>query len=374
MSEYQYYEFHAIDQSLDKKELAEISAMSSRVQLNSRKAIFTYSYSDFRYSEEEVLLDYFDYMFYQANWGTKRIMIKFPESLVNYEKLKKYKISIDYHDTIEIRVFKKSLYVILDIYVNEEDYSDWVDEDYAYDFLSMRQEILQDDYRAIFLIWLKHLEELYQNEELSSDFSFAKAIIPAKLNHLNATSISARDFFRISHDWINAIAEYSKNTEQIDYGNLVEKLSPDKQLYYLKKILNDEPNVKALLVKELKSSLNIKENEETLKIDALVDRVKHIESSRLKKEKKLQEESLLKEMQKIHTNANSIRTEIINRISVNGSSKSYEIAIAQLLDLKKMYNYFGKSLQFDDFMIEVNQISSRKSAMKRRLRDNNLIT
>ena len=92
MSEYQHYEFHSIDRPLNSDDMAAVGKMSSRVRLSSHKAVFTYSYSDFRYDPEEVLVDYFDFMLYIANWGTKRIMMKFPLELVDYNFLKKYRI------------------------------------------------------------------------------------------------------------------------------------------------------------------------------------------------------------------------------------------------------------------------------------------
>ncbi|MEH2078268.1 MAG: hypothetical protein V7K57_28380 [Nostoc sp.] len=44
MSEYQYYEFQALDRPLTASEQASISSFSSRVQLSTTNAIFTYSY------------------------------------------------------------------------------------------------------------------------------------------------------------------------------------------------------------------------------------------------------------------------------------------------------------------------------------------
>lgn len=64
MSTYQYYEFHAVDRPLNSKEMKAVGEMSSRVRLTPRKALFNYSYSDFPRREEEVVLKYFDYMFY----------------------------------------------------------------------------------------------------------------------------------------------------------------------------------------------------------------------------------------------------------------------------------------------------------------------
>ena len=71
MSEYQYYEFQAIDRPLHESEQAEISRLSRRVALTPRQAVFTYSYGDFPSNPITVLTKYFDAMLYLANWGTK---------------------------------------------------------------------------------------------------------------------------------------------------------------------------------------------------------------------------------------------------------------------------------------------------------------
>ena len=64
MSEYQYYEFQAIDNRLTEKEMDAISKLSSRVELSPTQAIFTYSYSDFRGDPLKLVEKYFDMMLY----------------------------------------------------------------------------------------------------------------------------------------------------------------------------------------------------------------------------------------------------------------------------------------------------------------------
>lgn len=71
MSEYQYYEFQAVDRSLTDAEREEISALSSRVNLSPWRAVFTYSYGDFRGDPEKLLAKSFDAMLYLANWGSR---------------------------------------------------------------------------------------------------------------------------------------------------------------------------------------------------------------------------------------------------------------------------------------------------------------
>jgi hypothetical protein len=62
MSEYQYYEFLAIDRPLTAQQQAVIRQLSSRVQLSSTGAVFTYSYGDFRGQPLDVLAKHFDAM------------------------------------------------------------------------------------------------------------------------------------------------------------------------------------------------------------------------------------------------------------------------------------------------------------------------
>ena len=46
MSEYQYYEFQAIDRPLTAKEQEQIKALSSRAQVTPTQATFLYHYGD----------------------------------------------------------------------------------------------------------------------------------------------------------------------------------------------------------------------------------------------------------------------------------------------------------------------------------------
>ena len=90
MSEYQFYEFKAIDSPLSKKEKSEIGKWSSRTNPSNTGAIFTYSYSDFPKDEIEVVERYFDAMFYVSNWGTTQLIFKLPNSLIEVKQLKQY--------------------------------------------------------------------------------------------------------------------------------------------------------------------------------------------------------------------------------------------------------------------------------------------
>src|SRR5258706_535606 len=60
MSEYQYYEFRAIDKPLDKKQMEELRALSTRAEITPTSFSNEYSYGDFRGDPNKLMEKYFD--------------------------------------------------------------------------------------------------------------------------------------------------------------------------------------------------------------------------------------------------------------------------------------------------------------------------
>lgn len=87
MSEYQYYEFQAIDRPLTAEEQGEIGSWSSRTHPTSTQAIFNYNYGDFPKSPEKVVEKYFAAMLYESNFGSKRLIFRLPCTIIDEKKL-----------------------------------------------------------------------------------------------------------------------------------------------------------------------------------------------------------------------------------------------------------------------------------------------
>ena len=83
MSEYQYHEWQAVDRVLTPEEQAAVNDLSSHIEVSSSRAVVTYHWSDFRHDPKQVLLKYFDAYFYLANWGSLRLMFRFPKGLLD---------------------------------------------------------------------------------------------------------------------------------------------------------------------------------------------------------------------------------------------------------------------------------------------------
>nr|MCU0553119.1 hypothetical protein [Leptolyngbya sp. Prado105] len=90
MSEYQYYEFQALDRPLSSEDQEYIRTLSSRVEPTATRAKFVYHYGNFRGDPLKVLDRCFDMMMYIANFGVRRLMIRFPKNLIDPTLWKPY--------------------------------------------------------------------------------------------------------------------------------------------------------------------------------------------------------------------------------------------------------------------------------------------
>ena len=67
MSEYQYYEFQAIDRPLSEMEKGELRRISSRARVTATGFTNTYNYGDLEARPESLVRKYFDAFVYVAN-------------------------------------------------------------------------------------------------------------------------------------------------------------------------------------------------------------------------------------------------------------------------------------------------------------------
>jgi hypothetical protein len=76
MSEYQYYEFLAVDRPLTAADQAEVRQLSTRARITATSFTNEYHWGDFKGSPDQMMQRYYDAHLYLANWGTHRIMLQ----------------------------------------------------------------------------------------------------------------------------------------------------------------------------------------------------------------------------------------------------------------------------------------------------------
>jgi hypothetical protein len=90
LSEYQYYEFQAIDRALTEHEMKALRALSSRALITPASFANTYNYGDFRGNPAVLMEKYFDAFVYLANWGTREFMLRLPGQLLDLKRLPEF--------------------------------------------------------------------------------------------------------------------------------------------------------------------------------------------------------------------------------------------------------------------------------------------
>ncbi|MEO7160763.1 MAG: hypothetical protein ABIX00_09755 [Polaromonas sp.] len=210
MSEYQYYEFAAVDQPLSAQQQAELRARSTRATITAGSFVNEYHWGDLKGDPLDWMRRYFDAHVYFANWGSARLMLRLPRTALDEAVLADFCRSSTsgaasgYSDAFAATATPACR--ILDWSVNDEsgEYEhDWEDaggSGWMSRLLPLRDELLRGDTRSLYLGWLARVgSEEVADEDL-------EPALPAGLKNLTPAQTALVEFLRIPPDWLAAAA------------------------------------------------------------------------------------------------------------------------------------------------------------------------
>jgi hypothetical protein len=90
MSEYQYYEFQAIDRPLTAREMNRLRASSTRATITPTRFVNHYEWGSFKGDVVVWIEKYFDAFVYVANWGTHELALRFPQAVLDLKTARRY--------------------------------------------------------------------------------------------------------------------------------------------------------------------------------------------------------------------------------------------------------------------------------------------
>jgi len=199
MSEYQYYEFAAVDQPLSARQVAELRAISTRAEITETSFINEYHWGDLKADPHRLVARYFDVHMYYANWGTRRVIWRLPLNAVDRAPLAAY----DAFDTPGITVTRRHL--VIDVRVDAE--AGWDEPESANGWMAMatglRGDLMMGDMRLLYLSWLLGV----QNGEL--DPRTLEPPVPAGLRKLSGALVRFVDFLLLERQLLNAAGKAS---------------------------------------------------------------------------------------------------------------------------------------------------------------------
>jgi hypothetical protein len=377
MSEYQYYEFQSIDRRLTQSEQEALSQLSSRAQISSTRAIFVYSYGDLPGKEKQLLVKYFDAMFYIANWGSLQLMFRFPKGLIDVELMQKYCVE----DIVEVSEIND--FVILEISINEEEgFDGWIEgEGNLSSLIGLRQDILQGDYRLLYLAWLKaitYLDELDDEDEderddddENDDEEGLEPPVPPNFGKLSSSLQAFIDIFEVDEHLLKAAITASVAKPSISENSLkevIKKLDRSEVDTFLLRLLKGESNLSIELGKKLSGMIEVKQDENPGKrtirqLLVSAEKAEKQEEYRIEQEAKAARIRELEALAKRETAA----WEDVDALIQKGTSKSYDEVVQLLLKLRDLADYQKQQIKFLTRIQQLHDQYSSRSGLKRRL-------
>ena len=199
MSEYQYYEFQAIDRPLSDADRQALRELSTRARITATSFTNEYHWGDLKADPVRLMERWFDLHLYLANWGTRRLMIRLPQRLVARSWLARFLRGADV-DMVRVRESGENL--IVDIHRDDDEPHYSYEEDNT-DCLAaiapLRADVLAGDWRMFYLLWLTAAESGRLND---GDTEPLPGIGP-----LTGALKAFADFFGIDADLVQAAAE-----------------------------------------------------------------------------------------------------------------------------------------------------------------------
>ena len=245
MSEYQYYEFLALDRPLTDKQRAELRSISTRAEITATRFVNEYQWGDLKGDPRKMVERYFDAFLYLANWGTRRLMFRLPRGALGSKTAERY----CYTDTASL--IETGSHLILSLYVDREPDGYW-DEPGGQlaAMVQARAELAAGDLRLLYLAWLLAL----QSDEVDDEDT--EPPVPAGLEHLSASLQAVVDFFEIDEDLIAVAAASSPSIQEPEgMAGWITSLPAEQKDALLARVAAGEgAQVQALLLRRFRTA------------------------------------------------------------------------------------------------------------------------
>jgi hypothetical protein len=240
MSEYQYYEFLALDKPLTSQQRAELRELSTRAEISATRFTNEYHWGDFKGDPLVMMERYFDAFLYLANWGTRHLMFRVPRSALDPE------LAGHYCYTDAASLTETDDHLIISLYAdNDSDDDYWEDTGTLGSMAQARSALTAGDYRLLYLAWLLGVQS-YQVEDED-----AEPPVPAGLGDLSGALQAVVDFLGIDRDLLAVAATASPDiAPDRDDGlaDWIAALPPAEKDQLLTMVASGEgPQVQALL-------------------------------------------------------------------------------------------------------------------------------
>ncbi len=374
MSEYQYYEFQAVDLPLTAAEQQELRALSTRARITTTSFVNSYEWGDFKGSPSQLIDRMFDLHLYLSNWGSRRFFLRLPKKLVDRVWLKGVLNEVD---CVETRVVGEQLVVeIARDELEVEDFDEGAGQLAA--LAPLRAKILAGDLRMFYLAWLTAVEaDVFEDDTPEP--------LPG-VGPLDGALEGFAEFFQIDADLVAAAAERNAEAsggelQRRDIDAAIGALSDKERVGLLSRLYDGDPLVGVELRRRVRESVAERTRVEPAKARTVGELRAHAAeiaaarkraaaaAVRAERERRQAEaaEARKKRLAAVAARGELAWREVDNEIERRNAA-GYDGAKALLADLRDVASSQGTTNEFERRVDALRQKHARKGQFIERLR------
>ena len=235
MSEYQYFEFLAIDRPLSAREMDHLRAISTRARITPVSFVNEYNWGSLKADPVDFMRRFFDAHVYLANWGEAIFMVRLPLEAIDEKTLEPFCTTS--HLTVEKLPNHWLLTWSLLGETEEYDPFDFVEETgWMARLAPVREELLRGDLRSLAIGWLR---------AVTTGEAGADAWEPAAVNGLQewtGAQQALAAFLEVDKDLLAGAGMESRPGQSVEADETVfdawlDQLSQPEARQYLRQLL-----------------------------------------------------------------------------------------------------------------------------------------
>ncbi len=374
MSEYQYYEFQAIDRPLTVEEMRILRSYSTRASITPTRFSNHYEWGSFKGDPAVWIEKYFDAFFYFANWHTYELMFRVPRRALDLE------LANQYCRGGVARARSKGDFVILEFFPEDEQSGNGSDDGTGWlsSLLPLRADLINGDFRMLYLAWLLSAQVGELDDETP------EPPVPPGLGTLTAPLEAFAEFLRLDRDLIAAAAAGSpavaEATSDADVARWAAALpESEKTAWLLRLASGQETHLRAELLKTFRASQG-QSNVPSIQprcigelfevADRLAEARKQKEAERAARERLRREQEAAVAREKRLASLARQEPEAWRQVDALIATKrprDYEAAVCLLMDLADLGQKHGREVEVRDRLVRLRQEHVRKPALLKRL-------
>jgi hypothetical protein len=375
MSEYQYYEFLAIDRPLTADEMSALRALSTRAHITPVSFTNEYNWGDFKGNPEKLMQGYFDAHVYVANWMTAIFMLRLPIEALAEETAEAFAAPyiLDFKDT-------KTHWIVTWRLEESENHDRFGMEDgrgWMARLAPVRDELLRGDLRSLYVGWLAAVTgEMMDDDEM-------EPLALSGLGSLTSAQQALAEFLEVDPDLLagagmGSQARQHEGLLQEKMDEWIDTLPRDEVTAVLKQLLEGkgqqaERSIKNRFAAWRRGLRRDKTEAPRRTVGELRASAEAAEKIRLEKEKRDRKQLQIKRRKEREAYLKNLSSDFpkawksVRQTVERGSGPAYDETCRALVDLSEAYSRHANRKTFQQDLRKFMADHMRRKALIQRL-------